>query len=440
MKRIYLESLIGLFACFMASIFAYEVTVYQWTTDYEFVLYDYEALAHQQLISNIATNQGVEAAEEAIAQFADMTRHIVTTFPLGLGAPSEVVEFFKAQSDMPVLFDDDRDLWFHFPGSDAIYRYAPDEEAFVRQKIQLEDDLLWLFFSLSFVIYASGHLFVIHRRVKKLERATLGFASGDFSIRAETRSGSAIGTLNRSFNLMADKIQHLIDSNRALTNAVAHELRTPVFRIQWQAELLKDTPLDQDQRATIDSIVEDTEEMEGMVDELLYFAKLDNHKLDLEKSRFELSTYVDKLIPRWQKETKLTLAMTSHLNTDHQLDADKHQLKRALDNVVRNAFKFAESQIDIHLVEKEKYLCIEIHDDGPGVDEEHIAHLFEPFYVGNKARNKGKSGHGLGLSIVEKICQQHGGYASVKRSAKLNGALFTLCLPKCNSEPDKPIQ
>ena len=50
MKRIYLESLIGLFACFMASIFAYEVTVYQWTTDYEFVLYDYEALAHQQRV------------------------------------------------------------------------------------------------------------------------------------------------------------------------------------------------------------------------------------------------------------------------------------------------------------------------------------------------------------------------------------------------------
>lgn len=440
MKRIYLESIIGLFACFMASIFAYEVTVYQWTTDYEFVLYDYEALAHQQLISNIATNQGVEAAEEAITQFADMTRHIVTTFPLGEGVPSDILEFFKAQSDMPILFDDDRDLWFHFAGSDSIYRYAPDEDAFVRQKIQFEDDLLWLFFILSFVVYTSGHLFVIYRRVKKLERATLSFAAGDFSTRAVTNSSSAIGTLNRSFNLMADKIQHLIDSNRALTNAVAHELRTPVFRIQWQAELLKDTSLNQEQRETIDSIVEDTEEMEGMVDELLYFAKLDNQKLDLEKSSFELSTYVDKLIPRWQKETKLTLALTSNLSSDQQLEADKHLLKRALDNVVRNAFKFAETQVAIHLVDKDKYVCIEIHDDGPGVDEEHLAHLFEPFYVGNKARNKGKSGHGLGLSIVEKICQQHGGHANVGHSTLLNGAMFSLCLPKCNSEPDKPIQ
>ena len=77
---------------------------------------------------------------------------------------------------------------------------------------------------------------------------------------------------------MADRIHRLIESNRSLTNAVAHELRTPIFRIQWQAEMLKDTPAKRSlkQRTIVESIVEDTEEMEKMVDELLYYAKLDS--------------------------------------------------------------------------------------------------------------------------------------------------------------------
>ena len=114
--------------------------------------------------------------------------------------------------------------------------------------------------------------------------------------------------------------------------------------------------------------------------------------------------------------------------------------------VIRNAFKFADAQVFIELSEEENasgdrnYLAIHIHDDGPGVDDKHIAHLFDPFYVGNEARNKGKSGHGLGLSIVQKVCEQHDGYVTVRRSKLLGGAQFTLHFPKCNSEPDKPIQ
>ncbi len=73
--------------------------------------------------------------------------------------------------------------------------------------------------SASFILYGVCHLFIIFRRVKKLESATLAFAEGDLSSRAETSSGIAIGSLNKSFNLMADRIHRLIESNRSLTNA-----------------------------------------------------------------------------------------------------------------------------------------------------------------------------------------------------------------------------
>ncbi|WP_261882816.1 sensor histidine kinase [Vibrio pelagius] len=448
MKRIYLESILGLFACFMAGLVAYEFSVYQWTTDYEFVLEDYEASAHQQLVENIALNQGVTEAEKAIEQFAKTTRHTLSRYSIDDPAPVAISDFFKRHPEKSILFDDERDLWFHFAGSDALYRYAPDEKTLVRQKIELEDDLLWLFFIASFVVYTLGHLFIIFCRVKKLEKATLSFASGDFSTRVTTSSGSAIGTLNQSFNVMADHIEHLISTNRSLTNAIAHELRTPVFRIQWQAELLKDTTLSDEQLTTIESIVEDTEEMESMVDELLYFSRLDSQRVEPECEELVLSDYLKVTLPRWHRETSLNLVLLSvdTTLTQEKINADENLLKRALDNVIRNAFKFADAQVFIELSEEENasgdrnYLAIHIHDDGPGVDDKHIAHLFDPFYVGNEARNKGKSGHGLGLSIVQKVCEQHDGYITVRRSKLLGGAQFTLHFPKCNSEPDKPIQ
>lgn len=269
------------------------------------------------------------------------------------------------------------------------------------------------------------------------------FAEGDLSSRAKTSAGSAIGSLNASFNLMADQIYHLIESNRSLTNAVAHELRTPVFRIQWQAELLKDTTLESQQRATIESIVEDTEEMEQMIDELLYYAKLNNSHITLRRESFVLHEFLSRGLEKWRKENQCNITLKLLGNdekSDIILEADRKLLCRALDNLVRNAIKYARTQVFIEVLSTSDDITIAIHDDGLGVEDEHKAYLFEPFYVGNKARNKSKSGHGLGLSIVKEICSQHDAVISVGKSNLLNGAVFTIVFPQCNCLTDKALQ
>lgn len=439
MRRIFLESLIGLLVCFMAGLVAYEISVYQLNTDYEYVLEDYEAAAHQQLIENIAKNQGLESAHQAINQFVETTRNKLVTFSPGDEIPSPVSEFFSTNPNTFVFHDDERDLWFRLASSDNTYHYLPNNEAFVRQKIELEDDLIWLFFLASFILYGLCHLFIIFRRVKKLEAATLRFSEGDLSSRAETSSGIAIGSLNKSFNLMADRIHRLIESNRSLTNAVAHELRTPIFRIQWQAEILKDTPLNEAQQDTVESIVEDTEEMEKMVDELLCYAKLDSINLENLQQPLEIRDFLGHAIIRWNKETELNIDLS--LPEQAQLiKADETLLNRALDNLVRNAMKFARYRVLIEASVHQEQLQIAVHDDGDGVAQEHQARLFEPFYVGDKARNKAKSGHGLGLSIVEKICAQHSATVEVGQSQTLKGAVFTITIQLCNDSADKPIQ
>lgn len=443
MRRIYLESMLGLMACFLTGLITYEISVYQLNTDYEFVLQDYEAVAHQQLLDNIAKNQGIDAAHQAINQFVETTRNILRVHESGDDIPKLVTDFFTVNPTIPVFHDEERDLWFRLSGSNNTYNYFPNEQTLVREKIEFEDDLLWVFFISSFVVYGLGHLLIIFRRVNKLEQATLRFAEGDLSSRAETSGGSSIGTLNKSFNIMADRIFHLIESNRSLTNAVAHELRTPVFRIQWQAELLKDTSLSNEQRATVESIVEDTEEMEQMVDELLYYAKLDNSRLELVRESLLPADILNNTMNRWMKETDLNIHLSQPQVIDNStlyIEADRRLINRALDNLVRNAFKYARTQVLIEVAADNNKLRIAIHDDGPGVGEEHKAHLFEPFYVGNKARNKAKSGHGLGLSIVKKICEQHDATIEIERSQTLQGALFIMTFPVCNKLTDKPIQ
>ena len=439
MRRIYLESLVGLLVCFMAGIIAYEISVYQLNTDYEYVLQDYEAAAHQQLIENIAKNQGLEAAHQAINQFVETTRHKLVTFSPDDEIPGPVSEFFTATPNTFIFHDDERDLWFRLANSNNTYHYLPNSEALVRQKIELEDDLIWLFFLGSFILYGLCHVLIIFRRVKKLESATLSFAEGDLSSRAETSNGIAIGSLNKSFNLMADRIHRLVESNRSLTNAVAHELRTPIFRIQWQAEMLKDTPLNEEQEKTIESIVEDTEEMEKMVDELLYYAKLDSTDLESLQQPLEIKDFLEHATTRWSRETALNieLCLPEH---EQSIVADETLLNRALDNLVRNAMKFARTQISIEVTKHQDQLQIAVHDDGDGVAEEHRAHLFDPFYVGDKARNKAKSGHGLGLSIVHKICAQHNATVQIAQSPSLKGAVFTITYPLCNEAADKTIQ
>lgn len=430
MKRIFIESLGVLFICFTLAIFAYEWLVYGVTTDYEFLLEDNEALAHQQLLQNIADNQGIPVAIRAMQAFSVQTEQLFRIHQPVEQLPTSVSIAFNQNDHNRIYFDDDRKLWFKLAGSESVFSYTPDPQSMIRKKVQLENNLVWIFLAISFVIYGLINIFLIFRRVRLLEQTTIQFAKGNLTVRASTSSANALGTLNQTFNEMAKRIMHLIESNRSLTNAVAHELRTPLFRIQWQAELLKETTLGCEQLSTIQEIIADTEEMEQMIDELLHYAKMESSKQKLVTERLDLKVILDVAKKRWQKETKQSVNLDIHFNSSKLLlNADKKLLIRALDNVVRNALKFTHSRVLIEYEEEGSFIIIRIHDDGPGVSEEHKAHIFEPFYVADKARNKGASGYGLGLSIVEKVCAQHKGSIDVAESAQLNGALFILKFP-----------
>lgn len=438
MRRIYLESLVGLILLFMLSLIGYEVVIYQWNTDYDYVLQEHRADAYLDMVNKISDNQGKEAALQSVNDYVDKTRQILTIIPIG-EEPDIIRQNMTDHPNKRWYFDDDRVFWFTINNSNDIYNVDVNVDAPLIQKIDFADNIVWLFFLLGFALYCVLLIWFIGRRIRALEKVTLEFANGDLTARSSEKGSTKVGSLNQSFNHMADKISALIISNRALTSAVAHELRTPIFRVQWQAEVLADTSLKTEQQASVASIIEDTEEMEGMVNELLYYARLERPDMELNLESLQLNDWLSVQTQRWKKETSHDIFF-EQTEKDYLVEVDVHLLKRALDNLVRNAYRFANNCILITITTDMQVLHISVHDDGHGVEEEYWPYLFNAFYSADPTRNKKQSGHGLGLAIVKQIAERHKAKVNVEHSYK-GGACFRFSLPIYHIEqPEATIE
>ncbi|TVU60497.1 HAMP domain-containing protein [Vibrio atlanticus] len=426
MRRIYFEYLAGLTVIFLVSIYSYAFIVYKLSTDYEYILRDHEAEAYQELIDVVYREKGLLETQNLLKSYANKTRQNLRIIPFD-NAPELVRKAFQQQG-RNVYYHDEYFLWLRLVGSDELYELSKNKDSYLRKQIKFENRLIWVFAITGFAFSGLFLVWRIKRRLNNLEMATVAFSHGDLLERASEKNSIKLGTLNRSFNVMADKIRDLINSNKSLTNAVAHELRTPIFRIQWQAELLSDLALTKQQSKAIARILADTEEMEDMVDELLYYARLERGGFELLKQPIDANEWLNERFTIWEKETTLDLIKVP-LKIPASFYVDLKLFNRAVDNIVRNAFKFADTKIVIELWYTDNEFVIEVHDDGKGVEAEHWPFLFDPFYSANAARNKGKTGHGLGLAIVKQVCDRHQAHVTVGESY-LDGACFALSFPR----------
>ncbi|EAP95949.1 ATP-binding protein [Vibrio splendidus] len=426
MRRIYFEYLVGLTVIFLVSIYSYAFIVYKLSTDYEYILRDHEAEAYQELIDVVYREKGLLETQNLLKSFANKTRQNLRIIPFD-NAPELVRKAFQQQG-RNVYYHDEYFLWLRLVGSDELYELSKNKDSYLRKQIKFENRLIWVFAITGFAFSGLFLVWRIKRRLNNLEMATVAFSHGELLERASEKNSIKLGTLNRSFNVMADKIRDLINSNKSLTNAVAHELRTPIFRIQWQAELLSDLAPTKQQSKAIARILADTEEMEDMVDELLYYARLERGGFELLKQPIDANEWLNERFSIWEKETTLDLIKVP-LKIPASFYVDLKLFNRAVDNIVRNAFKFADTKIVIELWYTDNEFVIEVHDDGKGVEAEHWPFLFDPFYSANAARNKGKTGHGLGLAIVKQVCDRHQAHVTVGESY-LDGACFALSFPR----------
>jgi len=279
------------------------------------------------------------------------------------------------------------------------------------------------------IVFGTGLLLTLPlvKRLGHLERTASQIAGGDLSARASDGHQDAIGSLARQFDTMADRVQELLENQRQLLQAVAHELRTPAARIRFGLEMLPDAETAEEIDARLASIDDDLVELDELVRELQLFNKYDAPSTVLSSESTPLKAVLEELCVRLQPlRQEIALSVVGDEGTVAVVD--KRAFNRALQNLISNALRYAETRVEVRVAHAGEACVVDVVDDGPGVPESDRERIVEPFARVDNSRNKESGGVGLGLAIVERILEAHAGSLEIL-DGDLGGANFRTTWP-----------
>ncbi|MDY3306289.1 ATP-binding protein [Psychrobacter sanguinis] len=282
-------------------------------------------------------------------------------------------------------------------------------------------------FLISLGVYAL--IFPLERKLQLIQSGVNEVGDGNLDTRVQVVGQDEIARLAATFNAMTEHIKRLIESQRELTRAVSHELRTPVARIRFAVDMLADTDDQESREMQRDYIDEDIESLNGLIDEILTYAKLEegSPKLDLEP--IVLKDLVDQIVRETNALGKPIEVIGIAPGPKVTAVADRRYLHRVVQNLAGNALRYADSKIIISAGVRKGDAFVTVEDDGHGIPEEDRDKVFVPFARLDDSRTRASGGYGLGLSIVSRIAFWFNGTMSVDESPKLGGARFTMRWP-----------
>ena len=246
----------------------------------------------------------------------------------------------------------------------------------------------------------------------------------------EARSGSIqeLNTLAHAINQGREQMEEQLRREQDFTRAAAHELKTPLAVLRAHIEALHENIVPENRERYFQIALEETDSMSQLISSLLELSRLENGG-SLEVEALDLSTLVRSVfeplaLPLERKNMTLTLNLSPM-----EIRGDKARIQSAVDNLASNALRYgAEAgKVEVSLVQEGKTAQLTVYNDGTPIPEEHLPHLFEPFYRVDKARSRDLGGTGLGLTIVKAAAEAHGGTCTVEN--RETGVQFTLSLP-----------
>jgi len=346
-----------------------------------------------------------------------------------LNLPPALLEKIAVQEGTAIQVSDEGDTVHHqLTNSDWVLSAGPISQGQANVYMILG---VMLIFMLVIVLALLSWLVPLWRDLKVLDLQALKFGEGRLDSRIQLKGSSVMARLGNSFNVMANNIQKQIHSNQQLTNAVAHDLRTPLARLKFALEILEDEECSEEEKRRYQkSIHASIDSLDYLINQTLIHARY-SRTADIKNfSRSNLATIITDEFEqhsRDQKEIQFSLKIDETL-ADNEQFADPRALIRALSNLLSNALRFSKGKINVAFKCDDKNYYLIVEDDGPGINEAHIESIFQPFsQINNEERGTGQ-GHGLGLAIVYQIALWHKGQVSVERSS-LGGARFELCWP-----------
>jgi two-component system sensor histidine kinase CpxA len=261
--------------------------------------------------------------------------------------------------------------------------------------------------------------------LRRLKNALDQFGRGDLSARAHENRGDELGDLARAFDRMADRIQTLLAAERRLLLDISHELRSPLARLSVAVELARSGG----NALPLDRIQKEADRLNALISQMLEVTRAEGDS-NRKHERVQLESLVANLVDACSIEARArgcTLALSAPVNV--VIDGDPELLHRAIENVVRNAIRYApaDTKIEVSVAVANGRAQVRVRDYGPGVPADALPHLFEPFYRVDSARNRGSGGVGLGLSIARRAVEIHQG--TLRASNANPGLLVEIDLP-----------
>ncbi|MBM7072585.1 HAMP domain-containing protein [Shewanella sp. 202IG2-18] len=265
--------------------------------------------------------------------------------------------------------------------------------------------------------------------LKQLKQSADKLAQGDLSNRVIQKTadrGDEVGQLARAFNGMANAIEEMLNQQQQLIGNVSHELRTPLTRLQLALALARKKG---QQSSEIERIGYEAEQLEELIEELLTLSRATISQSRLRQQTIiidVLQQVIDDADFEAEQQGKLLFANTDI--EDLQMFIYPTLLSRAVENVLRNAVRYAENKVSITVTKSNQNLFIQIYDDGPGIEEKELNAIFEPFYRPDSARDRSTGGWGLGLAITAAAIKAHHGQIAAK-NIEPHGLEINISLP-----------
>lgn len=274
-----------------------------------------------------------------------------------------------------------------------------------------------------------GLIFPLQRRLQLLQVGVDKVAKGELDTSVQVVGGDDIARLSSAFNSMTKHIKRLIQSQRELTRAVSHELRTPVARIRFAVDMLADEDDYEFRQSQKEQIDKDIEDLNGLIDEILTYAKLEEGSPKMDWQMVGLRDLLEQI----ERETNaLGKPITVKINAPDAkvvAMADRRYLHRVVQNLAGNALRYANSTILISAGVNRQVAFISVEDDGQGIPKADREKVFIPFARLDDSRTRASGGYGLGLSIVSRIAFWFNGNMKVDESPSLGGARFIMEWP-----------
>ena len=310
--------------------------------------------------------------------------------------------------------------------SQMVYDISLPQSSSSQVKLMAKDMILTATIILVFTALSVG--LWIYRSIAvplvKLKKATKNIKEGNLDFVLEVEGNDEFSQLCQDFEEMRKRLKEsteekiLMDKeNKELISNISHDLKTPITAVKGYVEGLMDGVADTPEKMDryVRTIYNKTNEMDHLINELTFYSKIDTNRIPYTFSKLNVEDYFSDCAEELglEMETRgIELVYANYVEKGVQVIADGEQIRRVIHNIVSNAIKYMEKPrgiIQLRVKDVGDFIQVEIEDNGKGIAAKDLPYIFDRFYRTDVSRNSSKGGSGIGLSIVKKIMEDHGG-------------------------------